>query len=93
VLALRADERAELLLEQLLHHLEPDADRERKQALPDRAGEVVEGELHLARQAHPVELVAVDDPGAVVVLHRAVLLIDWSRPLPLYQREGTEDRL
>ena len=63
VLALGADERNQLLLEQLVQHLQADADRECEQALAHRARQVVEGELHLARQAQPVELVSPRDPG------------------------------
>jgi hypothetical protein len=79
--------RAELLLEELLHHLQPDPDREREQSLAHRARQVVEGKLDLGRQPQPVELVAVGDPSGLVVLHRAVLLIEWLRSPP-YQREG-----
>ncbi len=39
VLALGADERNQLLLEQLVQHLQADADREREQALPHPAGD------------------------------------------------------
>jgi hypothetical protein len=88
VLALRPDERDQLLLEPLVHHLEADPDREGKQALTHRAGQIVEGELHLARQAQPVELLAVGDPSGVVLLHLAVLLMDWSPSPPALPAGG-----
>jgi hypothetical protein len=85
VLALRADQRDQFLLEQLVQHLQADADREREQTLTHRAGQIVESKLHLARQAQPLELIDLSDPRTMVPLHRTVLLIEWPRsppPLP-----------
>lgn len=65
VRALGVDERDELLPEQLVQHLQADADREGEQPLPHRAGEVVERKLNLARQAQPVQLVMLDDPESL----------------------------
>jgi len=82
------DQRPQLLLDELVHHLEPDADREGEQPLPHRAGEVVERKLNLARQAQPVQLVVLDDPGSLILLHLAVLLLDWTPSPPALATGG-----
>lgn len=87
MLALGPDERDELFLEELVHHLQPDADREGEQTFAHRAGQVRERALNLARQAQPVELFSPRDPDALILVH-AVLLLDWSRSPPALAAGG-----
>ncbi len=75
VLALGAAKAGELLLDELVHHLHADTDREREQALAQLAGEIVDGELDLLGQLELARLIVACDPQAVVVVHVVLLWI------------------